>query len=197
LSFQIDCRKGIAQASARLYHVSHQRRNEAVKALESSVAATPLAKDLAQVNKQIQRELDCCRISELRSASGYYFDFKGKHIRPTIALLMSYACNETGDSKNISYEQQTIAVISEMIHNSTLVHDDVIDLATTRRGQPVLHHTWGYKNAVFVGIFIMACSSVCLSKVNNPEVVELMTMILGNLVKGKCSFCSSCVSNLR
>ncbi|XP_062519830.1 all trans-polyprenyl-diphosphate synthase PDSS1-like [Corticium candelabrum] len=180
----------LVKQSKRFFCISRRLGREdqlESRSLECDVNATVAARrlvsqELGVINERIQKELDRCRVGELREASGYYFNQKGKLFRPMVALLMSRACNNV---QTISKEQQTIAMVTEMIHTATLVHDDVIDLATTRRSQPVANRLWGDRNAVLAGDFILAVSSVALSQVNNPLVVELMSQILDNLVKGE------------
>ncbi|XP_065838835.1 all trans-polyprenyl-diphosphate synthase PDSS1-like [Oscarella lobularis] len=144
-------------------------------------------KDLERVTERIGKELDVCRLPGLKHASQYYFKKQGKLFRPLVALLMARACNKTQLKSNseVTEEQLTVAMVSEMIHTATLVHDDVIDQAQTRRGQPVSHLVWGTKKSVFSGDYILARSSIALSRIGNPFVVELLAHVLDSLVKGE------------
>eukprot|EP00118_Oscarella_pearsei_P009539 m.55357 g.55357 ORF g.55357 m.55357 type:complete len:351 (+) comp34459_c0_seq1:87-1139(+) len=144
--------------------------------------------DLQRVKQKIVEELDACFLPNLKEASGYYFGKEGKLFRPMISLLMAKACNKTMQMKpdgDVTEGQLIIAMVSEMIHTATLVHDDIIDQAQTRRGQPVSHLVWGTKKSVFAGDFILARSSIALSRIGNPLVVELLSHVLDNLVKGE------------
>ena len=78
--------------------------------------------------------------------SRYYFDGQGKAIRPVIALTLGNAVNQhlsnicgADDSSidfiNLQHKQRQVSIISEMIHTASLIHDDVIDKADTRRGK--------------------------------------------------------------
>ena len=82
----------------------------------------------------------------MNSFSRYYFDGQGKAIRPVIALTLGNAVNQhlsnicgTNLSSvvlaNLQKKQRQCSIISEMIHTASLIHDDVIDKADTRRGK--------------------------------------------------------------
>uniref|UniRef100_A0A915P5T1 Decaprenyl-diphosphate synthase subunit 1 n=3 Tax=Meloidogyne TaxID=189290 RepID=A0A915P5T1_9BILA len=127
---------------------------------------------------------------ELREMSRYYFDKGGKMIRPTISLLMSAACNQqmassTNSIADISLNQYRIAIVAEMIHSATLVHDDVIDESNTRRGQPTTNARWGNKRAILIGDFILARATKVLCSIGQPQVIETMAVIVEDLVKGE------------
>jgi len=72
-----------------------------------------------------------------------------------------------------------------MIHTASLLHDDVIDDATTRRGIPSLNRVYGNKLAILGGDFLLARASVALARLRNPEVIEIMSTVIEHLVKGE------------
>ena len=82
--------------------------------------------------EEIHHELDTeihvgCQMREI---SKYYFDGQGKAIRPVIALCLGHAFNHhTGAGEETVKNQRRVAIISEMIHTASLVHDDVVDHA--------------------------------------------------------------------
>lgn len=78
-----------------------------------------------------------------------------------------------------------VFVYSEMIHTASLLHDDVIDEADTRRGVPSVNKVFGAKLAILAGDFLLARSSVCLARLRNLEAVELMSTVIEHLVKGE------------
>ena len=71
-----------------------------------------------------------------------------------------------------------------MIHTASLVHDDIIDLADSRRGKPSTHHVWGEKEAVLAGNYIMSRATIALARLGNVEVIELLANVLDDLVRG-------------
>jgi octaprenyl-diphosphate synthase len=74
----------------------------------------------------------------------------GKMIRPGLVLLAGRCCGKITD------EHIRIAAIVEMIHNATLLHDDVIDEGQRRRGQPTINSLWGNESAVLLGDFLLS-----------------------------------------
>uniref|UniRef100_A0A183C1J5 Solanesyl diphosphate synthase 1 n=1 Tax=Globodera pallida TaxID=36090 RepID=A0A183C1J5_GLOPA len=86
---------------------------------------------------------------------------------------------------DISFNQYRIAMVAEMIHNATLVHDDVIDESDRRRGQLTVNARWGNKQAVLVGDFILARATKVLCSIGEPPVIETMAEIVEDLVKGE------------
>ncbi|GAM22902.1 hypothetical protein SAMD00019534_060770, partial [Acytostelium subglobosum LB1] len=116
----------------------------------------------------------------LASISSYYFKLKGKRIRPTIILLLSRALGHLSATTQLS-----LAEICEMIHTASLVHDDVIDDAATRRDVPSINHTHSNKLAILCGDFLLARSSVILAGLKNHEVTELMATVISDLVEGE------------
>ncbi|KAK2175645.1 hypothetical protein NP493_717g01054 [Ridgeia piscesae] len=76
-------------------------------------------------------------------------------------------------------------MIAEMIHTASLVHDDVVDSSETRRGKMSVQSSWGQKNAIVAGDYIMSVSSIMLARVGNNQVMEAFSQILEDLVAGE------------
>ncbi|KAI5065770.1 hypothetical protein GOP47_0018394 [Adiantum capillus-veneris] len=88
-------------------------------------------------------------------------------------------------SQEQRFRQQRIAEITEMIHVASLLHDDVLDSADTRRGIGSLNFVMGNKLAVLAGDFLLSRASVALASLKNTEVVELLSKVLEHLVTGE------------
>ncbi|KAK5583810.1 hypothetical protein RB653_005412 [Dictyostelium firmibasis] len=116
----------------------------------------------------------------LSSISSYYFELKGKRIRPTIVLLLAKALSPT-----VHGSQLKLAEVVEMIHTASLVHDDVIDEASTRRDVVSINHSYTNKLAILCGDYLLARASVVLSTIRNPDVTECMSTALAELVEGE------------
>jgi geranyl diphosphate synthase len=80
---------------------------------------------------------------------------------------------------------QRLAEIAELIHVASLLHDDVIDDASTRRGISSLNFNVGNKMAILAGDFLLARASVTLAALRDTRVVELMSQVLEDLVTGE------------
>ena len=118
----------------------------------------------------------------LTRVAQHFFEIAGKRFRPTIVLLASSAANG-GEAANA--KQQRLAEITEMIHAASLLHDDVIDLADTRRGAKAAHRIYGNKVAVLAGDFLLARASVLLSRLGDVKVVELLATVIEEMVQGE------------
>ncbi|CAI4259031.1 CDG_1a_G0002010.mRNA.1.CDS.1 [Saccharomyces cerevisiae] len=93
---------------------------------------------------------------------------------------------ETFDKqRGILPKQRRLAEIVEMIHTASLLHDDVIDHSDTRRGRPSGNAAFTNKMAVLAGDFLLGRATVSISRLHNPEVVELMSNSIANLVEGE------------
>jgi len=145
-----------------------------------------LTKDgISNLHQDICTELDT-QIPGLRGAAHYYFDGKGKLFRPMAVILAGYASNFhlTGQSDLIN-GQKRVAMIAEMIHTASLLHDDVIDEATERRNKPSVNHAFSQKEAILAGDFVLSRSSILLAQLGNTKAVELFSYIINDLVKGE------------
>ncbi|XP_032807418.1 all trans-polyprenyl-diphosphate synthase PDSS1 isoform X1 [Petromyzon marinus] len=141
--------------------------------------------DMSNLCDDIKKEL-VTGIADLRDMTHYYFDGKGKSFRPMVVLLMARACNfHQHNTSEVSDSQRRIAMVAEMIHTASLVHDDVIDKANTRRGKPAVNFKWGEKKAILAGDFILSAASVALARLGNGDVVSLLSQVIDDLVNGE------------
>ncbi|KAJ8035888.1 Decaprenyl-diphosphate synthase subunit 1 [Holothuria leucospilota] len=141
--------------------------------------------ELADLHENIRKELNI-ESSDLDKVSQYYFDGKGKAFRPMVVTLVSKACNfHSSKLRDVLPSQLRIAAIAEMIHTASLMHDDVIDAADTRRSQSSINHMWGQKKAILAGDYVMAKASMALARIGNPEVVIILAQVMEDLVKGE------------
>ncbi|XP_011096620.1 solanesyl diphosphate synthase 3, chloroplastic/mitochondrial isoform X2 [Sesamum indicum] len=137
-------------------------------------------------------------VPKLASAAEYFFKMgvEGKRFRPTVLLLMATALDvqmprHPADaaidtlSTELRSRQQCIAEITEMIHVASLLHDDVLDDADTRRGIGSLNFVMGNKLAVLAGDFLLSRACVALASLKNTEVVSLLAKVVEHLVTGE------------
>lgn len=147
-----------------------------------------VSSDLARMVEEIHQELAKDQgQGQLEEMSTYYFDGQGKAIRPVLTLMMANAVNSHLDVQNteVIRLQRQVAIISEMYHTSSLVHDDVIDDADVRRSKMSVNRRWGEKRSVMTGDYILAVSAKLLALTRNPQVVIAMSQILEDLVNGE------------
>ncbi|XP_077365009.1 all trans-polyprenyl-diphosphate synthase PDSS1 isoform X2 [Festucalex cinctus] len=142
-------------------------------------------KDLTSLYDDIRKELFVSK-EELKSLCDYYFDGKGKAIRPMIVILMARALNiHSNRAGDLLPGQRAVAMISEMIHTASLVHDDVIDGSDERRGKRTVNDLWGERKAILAGDFILSAASTALARIGNNSVVKVLVQVIEDLVTGE------------
>ncbi|CAH1113031.1 unnamed protein product [Psylliodes chrysocephalus] len=117
----------------------------------------------------------------------YYFDGHGKAIRPMVTILMARAinCHMYKENSGLIASQREVAMISEMIHTASLVHDDVIDQSDFRRGKPSVNVKWNHKKVTMAGDFILAVASMMIARLRNNEVTSVLSQVVSDLVQGE------------
>lgn len=105
-------------------------------------------------------------------------------LNPLVSRSAESQYDFAGDS-NILPSQRRLAEITELIHTASLLHDDVIDNAVTRRANSSANLAFGNKMAVLAGDFLLGRASVALARLRDPEVTELMATVIANLVEGE------------
>ena len=119
-------------------------------AANSSLGAfSIITKELELVRSLIEKESSNCS-EPVRGLVAYTNTGKGKMIRPALVLLSGLSCGK------ITEKHVRAAAIIEMIHNATLLHDDVVDDSKSRRGVATLNHLRGNESAVLLGDFLLS-----------------------------------------
>lgn len=158
------------------------------QSLDLSQIAAPIAHELALVEEWLGTNLidDSPFVGDLLAQ---IFQAGGKRIRPLISLLGSKASlADAADDEAHSQMSRLhiiLAVLTELIHAASLVHDDVIDAASTRRGQETVNKRFSDKLAVLLGDLLFAQASICLARIMNPVVVGIYGQVLGDLCSGE------------
>ncbi|WP_233207105.1 MULTISPECIES: polyprenyl synthetase family protein [Pirellulaceae] len=103
--------------------------------------------DLAQVEAILKREMSS-KFPAVSDIVSYGYLLGGKRLRPALVLLCGQAWS------NVSSDHHKLGAVLEMVHTATLIHDDVLDGAETRRHLQTIHHRWGTESSVLVGDFL-------------------------------------------
>ena len=103
----------------------------------------------------------------------------GKRMRPMLILLMAKNYGE------VSYVTQHAAVGLELLHTASLVHDDVVDESSERRGQASVNATYDNKVAVLVGDYILSTALLHVSKTGNQRIIEYLAELGRTLAAGE------------
>ncbi len=122
---------------------------------------TPIASDMEAFEEFVRNRFDSDGklMSEMLS---HVLASRGKSVRPTLVMLTSAltsAANKrqwVAGERNCSMRTYLAAMMVEMLHTASLIHDDVIDQADTRRGRPSVNALWQSRNAVVLGDYILA-----------------------------------------
>lgn len=112
----------------------------------------------------------------------YVLSLGGKRIRPCLTLM---ACNLFSDDLN---DAVTAGLALEVFHNFTLLHDDVMDKADTRRGYPTVHKRWNENTAILSGDAMLVEAYRILSGIKShkfTEVLEVFTKTADEVCKGQ------------
>lgn len=104
---------------------------------------------------------------------------------PPPNALSSHESGMLTDPAFLLPTQMRLAQIVEMIHVASLLHDDVIDNSPLRRGAPSAPAAFGNKLTILGGDFLLGRASAALSRLGDPEVVELIASVITNLVEGE------------
>ena len=126
-----------------------------------------------EINEHLMRSLDIIEDGNLRAAMAHYPAAGGKRLRP---LLATIACEAVGGRSDAAVP---FGVALEMVHNFTLVHDDVMDEDDTRRGIKTVHATYGIPEAILSGdaLFARAFELALDSDVGDAELVKLVEIL--------------------
>lgn len=119
--------------------------------------------------------------SELTAALDHLVKSGGKRIRPIVTLLMGSLLGAEED-KLIS-----LSASIELLHTATLVHDDLIDGALLRRGNPTLNSHWTPAATVLTGDHIFAQAALLAAELDNTEAMRLFAKTLSIIVNGEIS----------
>ncbi|HRE55602.1 MAG TPA: octaprenyl diphosphate synthase [Candidatus Competibacter sp.] len=138
----------------------------------------PIADDLHAVDALIRRQLhsDVALINQL---AGYIIDGGGKRLRPVTVLLAARACGYGGR------QHIDAAAIVEFIHTATLLHDDVVDESSLRRGRETANALWGNQASVLVGDFLYSRSFQMMVGIGSMRVMDIMADTTNTIAEGE------------
>ncbi len=110
---------------------------------------------------------------------GYLLGGGGKRLRPALLLLSAGACSYRGPSAI------RLGAVVELIHSATLIHDDVIDGADTRRGRPSANSRWGNHMSVLAGDWLYMQSFEMALRERNFKILDILIDLTQNMVEGE------------
>lgn len=118
----------------------------------------------------------------LQHVEQYVGSHTGKLLRPRLTLM---ATATLGDDAFNSRRTLLLAVAVEMLHNASLLHDDVIDQADSRRGQPSVNARWGNSAAVLVGDYLLTRIMQLLDEVDDRDATRRVNATVSAMVESE------------
>ena len=153
-----------------------QRHPLAAPSLESIRA--PIAGDLQQVDEVIRRRLDS-DVVLIRTIANYIVASGGKRLRPALALLAARAFGEDVRSRH------ELAAVIEFIHTATLLHDDVVDESSLRRGRKTANAEFGNAASVLVGDFLYSRAFQMIVEAGSLRVMKVLADATNVIAEGE------------
>ena len=143
-------------------------------------AYRPVQEDLALTNQLICTEL-VSEIPLIETITQHITQNRGKQLRPLTVILSARACGypESGT------EHHELAAIIEFVHTATLLHDDVIDESTMRRGEKTANAVWDNQATVLVGDFLYSRAFQMLARRSNVPIMQCLSNTTNAIAEGE------------
>ena len=134
--------------------------------------------ELDLMNKILVDRLDS-NVDLISQMSQYIINSGGKRLRPLLLLICAKATEYDGDY------HYSMAVVIELIHTATLLHDDVVDQSVTRRGQETANELWGNAPSVLVGDFLYSRAFEIMVEPNSMEIMRILSKATNQISEGE------------
>lgn len=121
--------------------------------------------DLGQVDASIVEALRAGASLAAIPLLDHVLNAQGKRVRPVLAILSFYTCMAGKQVDSVAYQRLLdVSSAIELVHTASLIHDDVIDHAQTRRDQVTINAKWGNESAVALGVYVYSVSLGLIAK---------------------------------
>ena len=146
-------------------------------------------KDYQKISELVKADLDiiikglCAKLNLQEPIHNQVKDFlyaPAKHIRPLLAILYLKACKI-----ELTENHYKLLTAIELVHNASLIHDDVIDNEELRRSRKTLNTIFSPKIAVVAGDYLLACAMDYIRELDNFEILDIFIKTLANMCKGE------------
>src|ERR1700674_983837 len=145
----------------------------------------PIAADLGEVDEVIRRRLDS-DVLLIRTIANYIVASGGKRLRPALVLLAANAFEAGGGAKH------ELAAVIEFIHTATLLHDDVVDESSLRRGRKTANAEFGNAASVLVGDFLYSRAFQMIVEVGSLRIMKVLADATNTIAEGEVWQLLSC-----
>jgi octaprenyl-diphosphate synthase len=140
--------------------------------------ASAIASDMEAVNRVIRQRLHS-EVTLVNQIAEYIISAGGKRIRPVLVLLLANAYGYQGGAHH------ELAAVVEFIHTATLLHDDVVDESSMRRGRQTANALFGNAASVLVGDFLYSRSFQMMVGLNNMRVMQILSDATNVIAEGE------------
>ena len=137
-----------------------------------------IGEDLKNVELQFRKDLES-DVPLIRKVGEYVLSSGGKRVRPALLLLAARLCEYQGE------QAVPLASVVEFIHTATLLHDDVVDSATLRRGMASANTLWGNEASVLVGDFLFSKSFSLMVNVGSLDILRVLSNATTVIAEGE------------
>jgi octaprenyl-diphosphate synthase len=144
----------------------------------TAAALALIADDMHAMDAIIARRLES-DVPLVAQVSRYIIAAGGKRLRPALVLLMSGALGYHGD------QRLTLAAVVEFIHTATLLHDDVVDESTLRRGRATANEVFGNPASVLVGDFLYSRAFQMMVEADNMRIMQTLAEATNVIAEGE------------
>jgi octaprenyl-diphosphate synthase len=138
----------------------------------------PIVSDMAEVDAVIRKRL-ASDVVLIRTVAEYIVGSGGKRLRPALLLLAADACGAQGPAKH------ELAAVIEFIHTATLLHDDVVDESSLRRGRKTANAEFGNAASVLVGDFLYSRAFQMMVGVGSLRVMAVLADATNIIAEGE------------
>jgi octaprenyl-diphosphate synthase len=139
-----------------------------------------IAAELVQVESEFERQARS-NVQVIAYLADYLRESGGKRVRPALTILSNYAVGGDGSR----YNSIRMATVMEFLHTATLVHDDIIDSAGTRRNRPTVNALYGNETAVLMGDWLyMSAFETSLAERSLP-ILDILTRVTRKMTEGE------------
>ncbi len=136
--------------------------------------------EMMLVETEFQRQASS-NIQVINYLGDYLRASGGKRVRPALLLLSTFAVGGDGAKKNVI----RLATVMEMLHTATLVHDDIIDNADTRRNRTSVNARFGNQSAVLMGDWLYMSAFETALKERSLEILDILTRLTRKMTEGE------------
>jgi octaprenyl-diphosphate synthase len=136
--------------------------------------------ELALVEAEFERQASS-NIQVIKYLGDYLRASGGKRVRPSLLLMSNYAVGGNASQENVI----KLAVVMEMLHTATLVHDDIIDNADTRRNRASVNARFGNQTAVLMGDWLYMSAFETSLQERSLEILDILTTLTRKMTEGE------------